>query len=437
MKIIILDVYRKSPYRISKDTNGGYGVENDLGSGLIPELMSRVAKHSIYWPPLAALNLISEFHALNEDVHFSKNVYDIDHTVDYVFLSISIVCSEFELQTLKYLKNKFPKLRIFAFGSFVEFYKKELLKSGASVIIGEPEFLAQQIKLNSSNLNLVHAQGEIKIISNDPDKLAPARWSKYVKANRNFILGNFSSFAPIIATRGCPYSCFEYCTYPLQQGRKVRSVSTEKMIEDIKYINTDSGASNFVFRDPVFSINKKYTHSLLDEMALKLSGFKFTIETHLNNIDEVMAEKLKEASVNWVKFGIESADPNVMEDVSRYNIEKNEQKKGIKLLKKNKIKTDAMYIVCQPLDTVESISNTVDYAIELDTNLAQFSMFTPYPGTPYYEKVKDSKLITKNFEDYTQFKLVFKHKNFTPQAAREILGKAYKKYYMRKLIPFV
>ena len=118
-------------------------------------------------------------------------------------------------------------------------------------------------------------------------------------------------------------------------------------------------------------------------------------------------------------------------------LKKMNKKKGIKLLKKNKIKTDAMYIVCQPLDTVESISNTVDYAIELDTNLAQFSMFTPYPGTPYYEKVKDSKLITKNFEDYTQFKLVFKHKNFTPQAAREILGKAYKKYYMRKLIPFV
>ena len=88
MKVVILDVYRKSPYRISKDTNGGYGVENDMGSGFIPGLLSRVAKHSIYWPPLAALNLISEFHALKEDVFFSKNVTDIDNTIDYVILSI-------------------------------------------------------------------------------------------------------------------------------------------------------------------------------------------------------------------------------------------------------------------------------------------------------------------------------------------------------------
>ena len=434
MKIAILDVYKESPFRLSKDTNGGYGVENDMGKGLIPWLLSRIAKKSIFWPPLSALNLVSEFHALGYEVFYTQKMEDIDDSVNYVFLSISIVNCNYELLTVQNLRSKFPKLRIFAFGPFLNFDKHRFKSAGASVIIGEPEFLFQQINLNKINLNLLYDQGEVLITSADPDRLAPARWSKFVKSNRNYALGNFSSFAPIIASRGCPYSCFEYCTYPLQQGRKVRSMSPEKLIEDINFINKDSNAKNFVFRDPVFSINRSYTHSLLDSMASKLKGFSFTVETHLNNIDQTMAEKFSQASIKWVKFGIESASPEVMKDVSRYNIEEDEQKKNIALLKKFKLKTNAMYIVCQPLDTYESIDRTIDYAIELKTDLAQFSMFTPYPGTPYYEKVKDTKILTQNFEDFSQFNLVFKHEIFSNKDARAILGRAFTKYYLNKLL---
>jgi len=434
MKIIILDTYKKTPYRVSKDTNGGYGVENDLGSGIVAWTLSRIAKYSIFWPPLAALNLVSEFHALGESVKYTQNINDVDSSIDYLFLSVSIVNSNHEYNSLISLLKKYPELKIFAFGAFLPFDKERFKQAGAAVIIGEPEFLAQQIKLSKSNLNLLFAQGEITIQANDPDKLAPAHWAKHIIANKNYILGNFSSFAPIIASRGCPYSCFEYCTYPLQQGRKVRSMSPEKVIEDINLINKDSGATNFVFRDPVFSINKNYTYSLLEAMSLKLNGFKFTVETHLNNIDDNMAERLKSASVEWVKFGIESSSKEVLDNVSRYSIAENEERKNIQILKSHKIKTNAMYIVCQPIDTFETTKKTIEYAIDLKTDLAQFSMFTPYPGTPYYEKVKDTELATKNFEDYTQFKLVYNHPIFSQKDARKILGDAYSKYYLSKLL---
>jgi hypothetical protein len=433
MKIVVLDVYKKSPYRISKDTNGGYGVENDLGSGMLPSIMSRVAKHSIFWPPLSALNLVSEFHGLGDLVTYTQNIDDVDGDVDYVFLAVSIVNCDHEVRAAQMLKAKYKDVKIFAFGPFVEFYSSNFRAAGAAVIIGEPEFLAQQIKMNNVNLRLLYAQGEIHVTASDPDKLAPARWSKHIRNSRNLILGNYSSFAPIIASRGCPYSCYEYCTYPLQQGRKVRSVDPNKMIEDINWINADSGARNFVFRDPVFSINKKYTYALLEQMASRLKKFSFTVETHLNNIDEEMGVKLSAASVKWVKFGIESASPEVMSDVSRHNLESDEQVKNIEILKSNGIKTNAMYIVCQPLDTYKSIGATVDYAIWLDTDIAQFSMFTPYPGTPYFEKVKDTKLLTTDYERFTQFGLVYRHEIFTPNDARKILGNAYKKYYISKL----
>ena len=58
-------------------------------------------------------------------------------------------------------------------------------------------------------------------------------WEDYVKLYplRNDFFNLKQKIAiPILGTRDCPYSCFHYCTYPLQQGRKVRARSVENII---------------------------------------------------------------------------------------------------------------------------------------------------------------------------------------------------------------
>ena len=72
------------------------------------------------------------------------------------------------------------------------------------------------------------------------------------------LYGKFKS-VPILATRGCPYSCFRYCVYPLQQGRAVRQRSPDNILGEILYWYKNFGVKLFIFRDPVFSINKKHT----------------------------------------------------------------------------------------------------------------------------------------------------------------------------------
>jgi anaerobic magnesium-protoporphyrin IX monomethyl ester cyclase len=171
---------------------------------------------------------------------------------------------------------------------------------------------------------------------------------------------------------------------------------------------------------------------LLEELAKLDSNYEFTIETHLNNINSSLAENFNAARIKWVKFGIESAIDNVKADVSRYSLSNDEQYKRIELLRNNKIKTVAMYIMCQPEDTYETHSETINYAKQLKTNLAQFSIFTPYPGTPYYNKNTD--LINENnFEKFNQYNLVFKHRIFNKLSAKQELGRAYSAYYLDKI----
>ena len=89
-----------------------------------------------------------------------------------------------------------------------------------------------------------------------------------------------------------------------------------------------------------------------------------------------------------------------------------------------------MYILGFPSDNEVSVNKTISYAIKLNTEYAQFSIWTPYPGTPVFKDFKDS-ITVKNYESFDQYRLTFKHKNLTYDQLRKLLSKAYKKYYSR------
>ena len=90
-----------------------------------------------------------------------------------------------------------------------------------------------------------------------------------------------------------------------------------------------------------------------------------------------------------------------------------------------------MFILAQPKDTRETCLETIDYACSLNLDVAQFSIFTPYPGTPYYKK-NISKVKNLEFENFNQYQLVYKHDSINEFEARELLDSAYKKFIFSK-----
>ena len=67
---------------------------------------------------------------------------------------------------------------------------------------------------------------------------------------------------------------------------------------------------------------------------------------------------------------------------------------------------------------------TVDYALKVNSSYTQFSVFTPTQERLYIKNMK--KIIAKRFEDFNQWKLVFKHKNFDEKSVRRLLDFALK-----------
>ena len=242
------------------------------------------------------------------------------------------------------------------------------------------------------------------------------------------LLGKGSTI-PINASRGCPYSCFYYCTYPKQQGRKLRLRNSDKIVKEMEYWNKKFGTKNFIFRDPVFSINKKHTSELLEKLASSTIKFNICIETHLKNIDDEMISLFKKSGIKLVYVGIESGDTDVLLDSKRTTIAFDEQIYKVKKLEENNVKVKSMYILGQPTDTLRTCLKTINYSKKILSTYAQFSIFTPYPGTPVFEEYKD-RILTDKYEDFNQWKLIFNHNNLNTSEVRNLLNKAYLSYYL-------
>ena len=242
-----------------------------------------------------------------------------------------------------------------------------------------------------------------------------------------------SNYFPFISSRGCPYTCREYCTYPTSQGIKVNRQNNFETIKKLKKISHNFPGSHIIFRDPVFSLNIKETKYLLDLIYKENLDLQFSAELHLRNIDDDFIELCKKAKFSGLKFGIESAIADVRDSVNRFSVSNDIQKNMIDKINNAGLKTIGMFILAQPSDTVDTCMATIDYACSLKLSVAQFSIFTPYPGTPFFNS--NQNLIDEGYyEKFNQYNLVYKHKEFTKKHARKLLEFAYRKFIISKLM---
>jgi radical SAM superfamily enzyme YgiQ (UPF0313 family) len=445
MKVLLLDVYRSGRARVSKDTNGGYGTVNDYGDGFVAQRLTHLKARSVEWPPLSGVYAAGVLRARGHEVQYRKALLEevgpsLVDGIDLCLLTSSVVCHETEVESIRRLRSGVP---IGVIGPFATSVPQPYLDAGAFVIAGEPEIYLHRAQSLDHLVTVsgrvtpapftgeaIRRDGELRIDAELDDLPLPA-WDLVcaTAAPRYGLIGRKKkSFLPLIATRGCPYSCSQYCVYPLQQGKQPRLRSPLKIVEEMCHWQDTRSVSLFMFRDPVFSLNRKHTLRFCDEVDRTGRRFQFVIETHLNNMDEELAKRLRLAGLVMVKTGIESPDEDILKSSKRFSVEHRQQLDRIRYLEKLGIRVTCFYMFGFPGDTIQSCERTIEYAQALNTYGAQFSVFTPYPGTPAFLDYR-SKLITEKYEDYTQWQLVFEHDNINVKQMRALLGQAYRRYY--------
>ena len=133
------------------------------------------------------------------------------------------------IRSFKKIKKK--EIYTGVIGSFCTAVPDLYIRESDFVISGEPEFFL--LREDITILIKKKKRGVLKsVLEKNLDKLPFPAWEVFFNSGgpKAFFINKFGKTIPILASRGCPYSCFNYCTYPAQQGRVVRRRSVQNII---------------------------------------------------------------------------------------------------------------------------------------------------------------------------------------------------------------
>ncbi|MDD5439164.1 MAG: radical SAM protein [Candidatus Omnitrophica bacterium] len=202
-----------------------------------------------------------------------------------------------------------------------------------------------------------------------------------------------------ITSRGCPYRCI-FCGSSATWGRKARFRSTGNVLKEIDEVVTRFNIRRITFCDDTFALDKRRVVALCRGMAERDYGIRFMCSARINTVDREMIESLAKAGCTEITFGVESGDREILKNICK-DIDLGKVKPVFDMVKACGIKVHASYIIGNPGDTAQTIARTIDFAVESGADNAQFSISTPYPGTPLWQMaIEQDKLATRDFSRF-------------------------------------
>ena len=238
----------------------------------------------------------------------------------------------------------------------------------------------------------------------------------------------------ILTSRGCPYRC-TFCSQSIMPI-KWRARNPENVLAEWRHLVYDLGAEEIGVLDDSANIRKDRLYTLADlliENQLNHVPWIFVNGIRANLAEYELMKRLKEAGLKRTAFGVETGNPQILKAIDK-NIDLDTIRQAFKVCKSVGLETIGFFIIGLPGETRETMQDTINFAIELDPLIANFSMMTPYPGTKVYEQVKrQGRMLIQDWEDYVFFeqKARYEMGDMTAGLVEEMYRKAYRQFYLR------
>ena len=429
MKVLLV----QPNYRLQKETGQPWETNPPLGLCYIASVLEQ-NKTPVKLIEANALNLSVE------DVVKEARGYDA------VGISFMTPAHNFAVQVARLLDKSVLKV---AGGPQATGIPDDVLKDGFDVVVrGEGEKTILEI-IQGENLEdilgisykedgqIIHNDSRPLMSNEEIDQLPlPARHmlpSNGVNIPYKSAATKWFPWSPIFATRGCSYNCY-FCHKIF--GYKTRFRNPENVVNEMAYLKEKYGVKEIDFYDDCFNADLNFAHKVMDliiEKKLNLH-LRFSNGIRINNIDPDILRKFKQAGVDWISFGIESGNQEILNKIPKV-ITLEQIRQAVKMTKDAGITVCGFMLLGLLGDTKETMQQTIDFAKELDLDLAVFGMLTPYPGSRVWDEIKkNGELLIKNWDDFhhTTARMTFRHPDVAPpEVVEEMYKKAHKEFYMR------
>ena len=199
--------------------------------------------------------------------------------------------------------------------------------------------------------------------------------------DRSFFTG-YKGPIPVMAHRGCPYSC-TFCCKTLD--KKVRMRSPENVVEELKELHKRyPDKEEIIFYDETFTFSYEWVDRLCRLIRDSHLKKKFRCSTRADRLTPEIAWTLKSAGFEEVCVGVESGSNKILKNLNkRITAEKNSE--AVKICHEADLKFKAYMMVGCPGEDRDTLADTSKWLGDNKPDSVGLYMYTPLPGSDIWE----------------------------------------------------
>ncbi len=238
----------------------------------------------------------------------------------------------------------------------------------------------------------------------------------------------------MISSRGCPFAC-TFCMARTAWGRHPRFRSVENVLDEIEENVDLYKLTEFSFHDELFTLKSSRVLEFCKGITKRSLDITWVCQAKAGTVDAETLEFMRKAGCGLIGFGFESGNQRMLDLMNkRQTLESAVE--SARLCKEAGIKVEGAFILGHPGETVESIQDTIQFAIDLDVDTVAFFIAIPYPGTELYDLAVENGYLQKDV-DWRKFAPVsnldppMTLPNLSPLELQQWKSNAYRSFYLR------
>jgi radical SAM superfamily enzyme YgiQ (UPF0313 family) len=239
---------------------------------------------------------------------------------------------------------------------------------------------------------------------------------------------------PIMTSWGCPFAC-NFCSVTAMFGRKYRFRSAESVIAELK----EKRPGRIFFYDDNMAADQKRLKKLLQMMIDEdlVIPWSSQVRTDVTRDPELLA-LMRRSGCELVYLGLESVSQATLDGFHKAQTVEDIEV-AIAKLHEYGIRSHGMFVLGADTDTVETVRETVKFAMKNHIDTVMLNILTPLPGTPQFDDLEaEGRIFEKRWELYDAHHVVFEPKLMTPYELQVEVMRAYMRFYsLRQWLRYV
>jgi radical SAM superfamily enzyme YgiQ (UPF0313 family) len=283
-------------------------------------------------------------------------------------------------------------------------HAEETAAHADSVFLGEAEGRMEQVFADFRNGRL---QKVYDFFNDHPPigSVGPARRSILNRELYNY--KGVQMVDLVHASRGCRFNCYPCCVSFLG-GRTFRPRPYDKVIEELAGIDNN----RLFIVDNSLAQDKAWEMGLFREMIpLKKKWCCHPIE----NDDDVL-DLAAQAGAWYVYQAIIDTSDYIRDRIKRYH--------------DHGIAVEGTILLGMDHQTEDDIKRLIDFLLEVNLDLAEFTVLTPFPHTRTREDMdRGNRVLSNDWDDYTTDRVIFKPRHMSVEKLQELYHYAWDAFY--------